>query len=268
MIHPTALVSPLARLGEGVSIGPYCVVEEGAVLGEGVVLAPYVHVHGCATIGPRTRVGTGSAIGGEPQDFKYGGEPTRVEIGADCRIHEHVTVHRGTSTGVTIVGDGVMLMAGSHVGHDCRVGDRAILTNDAKLGGHVAVGERAILSGGTAVHQHCRVGRLTMLGGGCMIGKDAPPFSIVSGSLPARWRGPNTIGLRRAGLDADVRTAIRRALISILAVPGEARARAERHLASEVAEVRELARFVLESKRGVVLGRRGGGGSDDDVVEA
>ena len=265
MFHATALVSPRARLGAGVVVGPYCVVEDGAVLGDGVVLQAYVHVHGCATIGARTHVGTGSAIGGEPQDVKYKGEPTTAVIGADCRIHEHVTVHRATGSGTTTVGDNVMLMAGSHVGHNCVVGDRAILTNDAKLAGHVVVGERAILSGGTAVHQFCRVGRLTMLGGGCMINKDAPPFSIVSGALPARWRTPNTIGLRRAGFTVEQRTAIRRALIAILAVPGETRARAEEHLESAHEAVRELARFVLESKRGVVLARRGASRADDPL---
>lgn len=256
MIHPSAQVASGARLGADVSIGPYCVVEDGAELAEGVVLEPFVHVHGCVRIGARTRIGTGSVLGGEPQDLKYRGEATQVEIGSDVRIYEHVTVHRAAGEGATRIGDHVLLMAGSHVGHNCRVGERAILTNDAKLAGHVEVGERAILAGGTAVHQHCRVGRLSMLGGGCMINKDAVPFSIFSGALPASWRGPNTIGLRRAGIDAKERLVLRRTLAAMLARPGWVRELAHEHQDHPLASVRELCSFVLSSKRGVVLGRR------------
>ncbi len=256
MIHPTAIVDAAARVGPDVAIGPYSVVDAGADLGPGVVLGAFVRIHGCVRLGARTRVMDGSVLGGEPQDVKYQGEATRVEIGADARIHEHVTVHRATKEGVTRIGDGVMLMAGSHVGHNCVVGDRVILTNDAKLGGHAVVGERAILSASTAVHQFCRVGRFALLAGGCMIGKDAPPFSIVSGQLPAAWRGINTIGLRRAGFDQAERTAVRAALLAILGRPGSVREVARAHADHPLASVREIAAFVLESKRGVVTGRR------------
>jgi UDP-N-acetylglucosamine acyltransferase len=263
MIHPTAVVGSGARLGAGVVLGPFCVVEDGAELGDGVVLGPHVHVHGCARVGARTRIATGSAIGGAPQDFKYHGEPTRAEVGADCLIYENVTVHRATGEGVTVIGDGVMLMAGSHVGHNCVVGNHAILTNDAKLGGHAHVGERAILSAGAMVHQFCRVGRLTMLAGSCGVGKDAPPFSILSGALPAAWRGPNTVGLRRNGFSPEERAALKSALVEILTRPGTTREAARAHLDHPLASVRELAQFVLDSKRGVVLGRRAQRGRDE-----
>lgn len=258
-IHPTAIVDKRAELGESVEIGPYCVIDAGAVIGERCVLSPYVHVHGCVRIGAETSIRSGSVLGGEPQDVKYKGEPARVLIGERCRIHEHVTVHRGTGANTeTVIGDEVMLMAGSHVGHNCRVDRNAILVNDAKLGGHVHVAERAFISGGAAVHQFCRVGRLTLVGGACMVTKDAPPFSILSGSYPVRWRAPNTVGLRRAGFSSEQRTAIRHAL-SALFRSGESRARvAQELLASPHAEVLEIARFVLDSKRGVCAGQRGG----------
>lgn len=264
-IHPTATVDARAELGPGVEIGPYCVVEAGAVIGAGTVLGPYVHIHGCVELGAGSSVRTGSVLGGEPQDVKYHGEPARVIVGERCRIHEHVTVHRGTGANTqTVIGDDVMLMAGSHVGHNCRVESKAILVNGAMLGGHVHVGERAFLSGGAAVHQFCRVGRLTLVGGSCMVTKDVPPFSICSGSYPVRWRAPNTIGLRRAGFSSEQRTAIRRSLASLFRSKESRAETAKALLSSPCAEVVEIARFVLESKRGMCSGLRGAAHEDGD----
>ncbi len=266
MIHATAIVHSGARVSADVTVGPYCVVEDGAELGEGVVLMPYVHVFGCVRIGARTKVATSTVLGGEPQDFKYKGAASRVEIGADARIHEHVTVHRPTTEGgVTRIGDGVMLMASSHVAHDCTVGDRAILTNGAMIGGHSQVGERAILSGNAALHQFCRVGRLSMLAGNCAIGKDAVPFSIFSGSLPAVWRAPNTIGLRRANFSQEERLTLRLAVIDILGRRHPALEVARRYMDHPQASVREVAEFVLTAKRGVILARRGASGAELDL---
>ena len=267
-ISELAIVSKSAGISEGVEIGPYCIVEAGAVIGDGCVLGPNVHVHGCVQLGEGSSVRTGSVLGGEPQDLKYKGEPARVLIGKRCRIHEHVTVHRGTGANTeTVLGDDVMLMAGSHVGHNCRVANSAILVNGAMLGGHVHIGERAFISGGAAVHQFCRVGRLTLVGGVCMVTKDAPPFSIVAHSYPIRWRAPNTIGLRRAGFSSEQRTAIRHALARLFR-SGESPSRVAHELTkSPVLEVVEIARFVLDSKRGVCSGLRGhraGSETDDD----
>ncbi|MCC7011639.1 MAG: acyl-ACP--UDP-N-acetylglucosamine O-acyltransferase [Planctomycetes bacterium] len=264
-IHPTAVVDPRAELGSDVEIGPYCVVEAGAKLGDNCKLWPYVHVFGCVTIGSGTTIRTASVIGGEPQDVKYRDDPSRVSIGSGCRIHEHVTVHRGTGANTdTVIGDGVMLMASSHVGHNCRVEKNAILVNSSMLGGHVHIGERAFVSGGAAVHQFCRVGRLTLVGGGAMVTKDAPPFSIVAGSYPVRWRAPNTIGLRRAGLTSEQRTAIRHALARIFR-SGESPLRVAHELSkSPVPEVLEIARAVLDSKRGICAGLRGAKSHHED----
>jgi UDP-N-acetylglucosamine acyltransferase len=263
-IHPTAVVDPSATLGFGVEIGPYCVVDAGASLGDAVKLGAFVRIHGCVTIGPGTSIRDHSAIGGEPQDIKYKDDPSRVVIGAGCRIHEHVTVHRGTGANTeTWLGDGVMLMASSHVGHNCRIERDAVLVNSSMLGGHVHVGERAFISGGAAVHQFCRVGRLTLVGGGAMVTKDAPPFSIVVGSYPVRWRAPNTIGLRRAGLSAEQRSAIRHALARIFR-SGQSPTRVAHELSkSPVPEVAEIARFVTESKRGICAGPGGVRPNDD-----
>ena len=257
-IHPTAVVDSSARLGSGVEIGPYCVIDAGATLGDAVKLGAFVRIHGCVSIGPGTSIRDHSVIGGEPQDTKYKDDPSRVVIGAGCRIHEHVTVHRGTGANTeTWLGDGVMLMASSHVGHNCRIERDAVLVNSSMLGGHVHIGERAFISGGAAVHQFCRVGRLTLVGGGAMVTKDAPPFSIVVGSYPVRWRAPNTIGLRRAGFSAEQRSAIRHALARIFR-SGQSPTRVAHELSkSPVPEVAEIARFVSESKRGICAGPGG-----------
>lgn len=257
-IHPSAVVDPSAKIGFGVEVGPYCVIDAGATLGDSVKLGAFVRIHGCVTIGPGTSIRDHSVIGGEPQDTKYKDDPSRVVIGAGCRIHEHVTVHRGTGANTeTWLGDGVMLMASSHVGHNCRIERDAVLVNSSMLGGHVHIGERAFISGGAAVHQFCRVGRLTLVGGAAMVTKDAPPFSIVVGSYPVRWRAPNTIGLRRAGLSAEQRSAIRHALARIFR-SGQSPTRVAHELSkSPVPEVAEIARFVAESKRGICAGPGG-----------
>ena len=256
-MHPTAVVHPGAVLGAGVEIGPYCVVESGVRLEDGVRLAPYVHLSGSTSVGEGTSIGTGSAIGGAPQDGKYKGEPSAVRIGARCTLFEHVTVHRATGEGrETVIEDGAMLMAGSHVAHNARVGEGAILVNNAAIGGHTEIGARAFISAGAGVHQFCRVGRLTLVGGNAAVTRDAPPFSIVTGAYPLRWRAPNTVGLRRAGFSAEDRDALRHALARLFvhgASPVVAARELERH---PIATVRELAAFVLASKRGVCSGSR------------
>lgn len=250
-IHPTAVVEDGVELGAGVRIGPHAYVETGARIGAGSVLGPNVHVHGCVTLGERSVIGTGSVLGGEPQDVKYKGEPTAVEIGSDCRFHECVTVHRATGEGnKTVIGPGVLLMTCCHVGHNCVVGERVTLVSGAILGGHAQIGERAILSGNSAVHQFCRVGRLSLLGGAAMATRDVPPFSIASSAYPLVWRGVNAVGLRRAGFDAPARAAIRRALNELFRSGLSLQASARRLAASAEPAVVELAQFVLSSKRG------------------
>ena len=250
-VHPTAVVMPGAELGVGVEVGPYCVIEPGVELGDHCRLHPFVRLCGRTQIGASTTVGSHSVLGSEPQDKAYSGERTSVEIGSHCQIHEHVTVHRATKEGVTRVGNGVMMMAGSHVGHNATVEDEVVMVNQSAVAGHATVGRRAFLSMGSAVHQFGRVGRLTLVGGGCMVTQDAPPFSIVVGNYPVVWRGPNSVGRKRAGFDDPTRSAIRRALFAIFRHPDGTTAGAQQLLDHAVPEVDELARFVLESPRGI-----------------
>jgi UDP-N-acetylglucosamine acyltransferase len=254
-IHPTATVFPGVELGLDVAVGPYSVIESGAVLGDGCRIGPLVHILGRTELGPRCKVSAGTVLGGEPQDDKYHGERTLVSIGADCHFHEHVTVNRATGEGnSTVIGKGVRMMAGAHVGHNCTVGDHAVLVNGIALGGYASIGERSILSGNAMIHQFTRVGRLCMVAGGSMVTSDVPPFSIVTGAHPVRWRGVNRIGLTRAGIDAEESAAIRRALRCIFGPGANARLEAKARLDSPVAGVRELSQFILDSSRGVCAG--------------
>ncbi len=274
-IHPTAVVMPGAELGLGVEVGPYAVIEPGVEVGDGCRIGPFVHLLGRTTLGPHCVIGTGSVLGGEPQDDKYKGERTRVRIGAGVRMHEHVTVHRATGDGETVVGDGARLMTGSHVGHNARLGAGAVLVNCAALAGHSTVGEKSILSAYCGVHQYGRVGRLTLVTGAQVVSLDAPPFSIVTGSHPTRWRAPNTIGLRRAGFSSEERSAVRQALQRIFAGEEGAGAAAADLQQHPLPAVREIADFVLASKRGVCAppprrvpgGTQSGDGEGGDLRE-
>ena len=255
VFHPTAVVMPGAEIGMGVEIGPFSVVEPGVVIGDGCRIGPQVHLLGRLELGRLCVLRAGTVLGGEPQDDKYDGARSIVRIGEKCQFHEHTTVHRATGEGQeTILGDRVRLMAGSHVGHNCVVGDDVVLVNGSALGGHAQIGERCILSGNSAVHQFTRVGRLTMVAGGSMVTRDAPPFSMVTGAHPNRWRGANRIGLQRAGFESDERDAIRKALRAIFAPGAAAREIAQSLSSSEFPAVRELADFVLTSPRGVCAG--------------
>jgi UDP-N-acetylglucosamine acyltransferase len=203
-VHPTAVVAPEARLGDGVAIGPFCVVGAGVTLGDGVTLESHVVVEGLTVIGARTRVWPFASLGHWPQDLKFRGEPTRLEIGEDNKIREHVTMNPGTvgGGGVTRVGARGLFMVGVHVGHDCRVGDDVIFANGATLGGHVEVGDFAVLGGISAVHQRVRIGAGAMIGGMTGVEKDVIPYGTAIGDR-ARLAGLNLVGLKRRGVPHD-----------------------------------------------------------------
>jgi UDP-N-acetylglucosamine acyltransferase len=221
-VHPTAIVEAGARLGEGVRIGPYCVVGAEVELGEDVALEAHVALAGATRIGARTRVWPFASLGHRPQDLKYRGEPTRLEIGPDCMIREHVTMNPGTEGGggLTRVGAGGLFMVGTHVAHDCRIGDRVILANNAVLAGHVEVADEAILGGHSAVHQHVRIGRGAMVGGMTGVERDVIPFGSVVGDR-ARLSGLNLVGLKRRGASREAIHRLR-ALFRDLFAPGGA----------------------------------------------
>ena len=220
-IHPSAIVSKKAEIGEGVRIGPYCVVGDGVVLEEGVELLSHVVIDGLTSVGANTHIFPFSSIGHRPQDLKYQGEPSRLEIGCNNVIREHVTVNPGTEGGgmLTRIGNNCLLMVGSHVAHDCMVDDHVILVNNATLGGHVHAGEWAIIGGLSAIHQFVRVGKHAMIGGMSGVEQDVIPYGSVTGNR-ARLQGLNIVGLKRRNFSRDDIHEMRKAYRLIFAAEG------------------------------------------------
>ena len=220
-IHPTAIVDAKAELADGVQIGAYCVVGEGVVLEEGVHLMSHVVVEGLTQIGANTRIFPFSSIGHSPQDLKYHGEPSRLEIGCNNVIREHVTINPGTEGGgmLTRVGNNCLFMVGAHVAHDCLIDDHVILVNNATLGGHVHVGEWAIVGGLSAIHQFVRVGKHAMIGGMSGVEQDVIPYGSVTGNR-ARLQGLNIVGLKRRSFSRDHIHEMRKAYRLIFAAEG------------------------------------------------
>ena len=201
-VHPTAQVSSGARLGRGVTVGPFAVVGDGVVIGEETSIGPHTVLKGPASLGKRNRIVGQSAVGSDPQDLKYGGEETSLQVGDDNVIREFVTINRGTvqGGGKTTIGSRNLFMTGVHVAHDCRLGDDGIFANAATLAGHVEIGNGATVGAFTGVHQFCRVGIHAFIGGYSVITRDAAPFIKTVGSRnQARTYGINGIGLARKG---------------------------------------------------------------------
>jgi UDP-N-acetylglucosamine acyltransferase len=211
-IHPSALVDPGAQLEADVEVGPFAVIGPQVMVGAGCRIAAHAILEGPLVMGPDNQVFPHAVIGGAPQDKKYRGEPTRLEIGRGNTFRECVTVNRGTvqDTGVTVIGDHNWIMAYVHIAHDCRVGSHTILANSTNLAGHVELGDWVILGGYTGVHQFCKVGAHAMTGVGTVVLHDIPPFVMASGNTAAA-HGLNSEGLRRRGFDADTVAMLRRA---------------------------------------------------------
>ncbi|MDO4905051.1 MAG: acyl-ACP--UDP-N-acetylglucosamine O-acyltransferase [Lautropia sp.] len=212
LIHPTAVIDPSAELDSSVRVGPYAVIGAQVRLGAGTTVAAHAQIDGPATIGRDNRLYPFCAVGGNPQDKKYAGEPTKLEIGDDNDIREFVTINRGTvqDSGVTRVGSHNLLMAYVHVAHDCVIGDHAILANTTNLGGHVRIGDWAILGGNSQVHQFCQIGAHAMTGTGTIVLQDIPTYVMASGN-PVATHGINSEGLRRRGFTPDEIMIIKRA---------------------------------------------------------
>jgi UDP-N-acetylglucosamine acyltransferase len=254
-IHPTAWVSPTAILGPAVRVGPYAMVGDGCEVGEECVLEPRSILERNVRLGPRVTVGIGSVLGGEPQDLKFRGEETWVEIGEGTRIREYSTINRGTSHSFkTSVGKGCFIMSYVHLAHDCHVGDGVIISNATQLAGHVIVEDRAILSGLVAVHQFVKIGRHAFVGGCSRVAKDVPPFLKAVGN-PVKLYGLNSVGLQRSGFDEATIRELKRAYrlffrSELNLSQAMERARSELQL---VPEVEHFLRFLEESGRGVVI---------------
>ena len=246
-VHATAIVESGARLGQGVVVGPYCTVGPDVVLEEGVGLISHVVVAGRTTIGPRTTIYPFASIGMPPQDLKYKGEPSRLEIGADNVIREHATMTPGTQGGgmLTRVGDNGLFMAGTRVAHDCTVGDHVVLANNASLGGHVVVDDYAILGGLAGVHQFCRIGAHSFVGAMSSVVQDVIPYGSASGDR-ARLVGLNIVGLRRREFSrADIQ-ALRTAYRLLFAEEGTLSERIEdvAEMYSDSAAVMDIVAFM------------------------
>ena len=220
-IHDSAIVASGAQLGADVKIGPFCVVGENVTLADGVELKSHVVVEGHTSIGPGTTIYPFASIGHPPQDLKFHGEVSRLEIGANNVIREHATMNPGTEGGglLTKVGDNCLFMIATHVAHDCIVGDHVVLANNATLGGHVVVGDWAIMGGLSAAHQFVRIGRHAIVGGVTGVRHDVIPYGSVTGDL-AHLAGLNLIGLKRRGFTRDTIHDLRRAFRLLFADEG------------------------------------------------
>ena len=254
-IHPTAIVASDAQLGVNVEIGPFAIVGDACTLGDGSVLAARATLERDVTLGVGVHVGSGSIIGGPPQDVKYRGERTTVEIGDATLIREYTTINRGTTQSFkTTVGKNSFIMSYVHLGHDCQVGDGVVLVNGVQLAGHVTVEDRAIISGLTAVHQFVRIGRFSFIGGCSRVAQDVPPYTRAVGN-PIKLYGLNSVGLRRNNFSDDVLRELKRAYRLFFRSElnlSQALQRAESEL-QPLPEVQEFVRFVSETNRGVVI---------------
>ena len=258
-IHPTAIVAEGAVIPASCTVGPYCTVGANVVLGEDCELVSHVVLDGHTTLGNRNRIFSFACVGISPQDLKYAGEPTRVEIGEGNTIREYVTISRGTTGGggVTKIGDGCLIMAYVHIGHDSKIGNSCILPNGATLAGHVTVEDYATLSANAPVHQYCTIGRYAYIGGGTTITQDVLPYSLTSIERNNHAYGLNKVGLQRRGFTPEqlreLTTAMR------LLTSGKRNTTQALEEINDMLEqggggehVKYLADFVANSERGVI----------------
>ena len=255
MIHATALVDAGAELGRDVEVGPYAVIGPKVTIGEGTRVAAHAVIDCNARIGAGVQIGVGTVVGGPPQDLKYKGEETWVEIGDHTVLREYSTINRGsTASGKTSVGARCFLMTYVHVAHDCHIGNDVIIANGVQMAGHVTIGDRANISGLTPIHQFCSIGTLAFVGGGSRVNQDVPPYVKAVGN-PMQLYRLNSVGLQRAGFSPEVKLALKRAYRLLFnsdftISQGIARARAE---LPALPEIENFLKFVETSQRGVLV---------------
>ncbi|HEY0077755.1 MAG TPA: acyl-ACP--UDP-N-acetylglucosamine O-acyltransferase [Pyrinomonadaceae bacterium] len=264
--HPTAIISPRAEIGRDVRVGAYALIEDEVVIGAGCEIGAHAVVKRYTTLGERNRVYEHATVGGEPQDVKFRGERSALVVGDDNLIREYATIHRASGEGeATRVGSRNFLMVGIHIAHNCEVGDDNIFANGVALAGHIKVEDHAFLSSNVGAHQFVRIGRYAMVGGKSKIVQDVLPFFTTDGN-PARLRGLNSVGLRRAGFSPDARRALKRAYRLLfqtnLPLP-EALRELER---TDDPNVRHLLDFIRDSRRGFSRPGRRGRESDDEII--
>jgi len=251
--HPSAIIDPGAELADSVAVGPFSIIGPGVRLGHGVRVDSHVLIERDTDIGEGCRLCKGAVLGTDPQDLKYAGEASRLEIGCRTTIREYATLNRGTAAaGTTRVGNDCLIMAYAHVAHDCQLGDHVVLANAVNMGGHVTIEEWAIIGGLTAIHQFVRIGQHSFVGGASRVVQDVAPFVVVAGS-PCSAYGPNVVGLRRRNFSPEtvrtIRSAYRRIFQSNANI-GQALAELE-PVAARSPEVRCLIEFIRRSERGI-----------------
>ena len=253
LLHPTAVIDPGAELGRDVGVGPYAVIGAHVRVGAGTTIGAHAIVDGYTTLGEKCRVFPGAAVGLEPQDLKFAGERTYLRIGDRTVIREFATLNVATSPEeATVVGTDCLLMAYSHVAHNCTVGNHVIMANSANLAGHVVVEDYVTVGGVTAVHQFARMGCHSFIGGGSRIPQDVAPYTLVAGN-PVRLAGLNLIGLKRRGFDAETLEALELAFRFVFRsklLVGDALAMA-RDQVPQLPEVVRFLDFVEQSRRGI-----------------
>jgi UDP-N-acetylglucosamine acyltransferase len=255
-VHATAIIDPDVELADGVTVGPYSVLGPGVTVGAGTEIGAHVFVEKNTILGEDCLVAKGAVLGSDPQDLKFRGEETTLEIGDRTVIREYATLNRGTAaSGKTVVGSDCLLMAYTHVAHDCEIGNHVIVSNATQMAGHVLIEDWAIVSGLVAIHQFVRIGAHSFIGGGSRIPKDVPPYCRAVGNPDAKLYGLNTVGLDRRGLSSDVRKALKQAY-RILFQSGlnisQGLARAETEV-EPIPEVRYFIRFIRDSERGITV---------------
>jgi UDP-N-acetylglucosamine acyltransferase len=252
-IHASAVVDPSARIGSGVQIGAFTIVGADVEIGDGTRIGPHCSIHGPTRLGRENHVHGHAAIGGDPQDKKYGGERVELVIGDRNVIREFVTINRGTAGGggATRIGDDNWLLAYTHIAHDCQVGNHCVFSNNSTLAGHVEIGDWVIMSGFAGIHQFCRIGAHAFIGMGALVNGDVPPYLLVASEDYGRPRGINSEGLKRRGFDADRIAAIKRAYRAVYLAGGslaDARQRLA-EIAAESTDVREFLDFIERGER-------------------
>lgn len=252
-IHPTAIINSNAKLGNNIEVGPFSIIDDDVVIGDDCKIGPNVGIYNGARIGNRVKIFQGASVSNQPQDLKYADEITYLHIGDDTVVREFATLHRGTSaTTKTIIGNNCLLMAYSHVAHDCIIGNKVIIANGVQVAGHVHIEDQVIIGGLSAIHQFGKIGQHAMVGGGAMANADIPPYSLVSG-YPARFIGLNVVGLKRRGFSEQDISVIKEAY-KIFYQSGLIFSKALEKLKEQYAEnalVKNIIEFIETSERGV-----------------
>ena len=253
-IHPTAIVSPKAQLGENVRIDAYAIIKDNVIINDETYIGPHAVIYDGARIGKKVKIYQSASIAHIPQDLKFDNDESTAEIGDETVIHEFVTIHRGTKeTRLTKIGSNVLLMAYSHIAHDCHIGDKCILANGVQIAGHVFVDDWTIIGGMTPVHQFCKIGKHCMIGGGFRVTQDVPPF-ILAAQEPLQYEGLNVVGLRRRGFSnqeiqmlKDVYQILYRSQMNVT----QAKEKILEQFGKEP-HANEVLNFLNESKRGII----------------